>query len=370
LGTTLKIKQPESDNALQSIVHHLDEAGYDLRNCAKQGHEVTSVVYISSLLIMPNVVYNGVNLVDRIKYLANLTPNCICLIRTTTPEYFRGKMRLLQKAALNSLRTNCYVVVFSPYREFLNHAKFLLHYNFCLSEQVVHYGNFFGSTNLTGVGLGNPNPRKLGNFEEFAENRDLVKKAYKTSAYDRAYLKEILYMINYKAWLYTDSQYLIDHVSKHLKFLEDEINQSKITFGNSKMGACQKYLIATTSYNQTLAMLDDLPGKRLTERIIEKLVSKYPPESPFEIEAMSGSQNPDSLNDLGLSENSLEEVTDMSKHAIELATTLIKDTYQPVIRNTSQYFDQIEQKFFVDLKENHRKRAESLDIIIEPDKYR
>lgn len=364
----MKIKHPESNNALISLWKHLDDAQFVLTNCVAQNHEVTSVVYISSLLIMPNVTFGGVKLVDKITNLANLTPDCICLIRTTTPEYFRGKMKSLQKAALNSLRTKCYVVVFSPYKEFLNHAKFLIHYNFCMSEQVVHYGDFFGSTNFTGVGLGNSIIR--GNFEEYAES-DGIKKAYKTSSRDRAYLKEILYLINYKAWLYTDSQYLINHVSGHVRAMEELLRSEKQDPEFSKIGdAYQKYLASLTLYDQTLALLDDVPGKNLTVEIIDELTSKYSPTSPFEVEAMSGGLfSEESIRDLGFSENALKDSMEASNNALGLASTIIRERYQPKITNIREQFDEGERDFFEDLRKHHKERAEKLDTIISPSKY-
>jgi hypothetical protein len=362
----LKIKQPESDNALVSLCEHLDEAQFVLTNCVAQNHEVTSVVYISSLLIMPNVAFKGMRLVDRIINLANLTPDCICLIRTTTPEYFRGRMKTLQKIALNSLRTKCYVVVFSPYREFLNHAKFLIHYNFCMSEQVVHHDDFFGSTNFTGVGLGNSSMR--GNFEEYAES-DGVKKAYKTSSRDRRHLKEILSLINYKAWLYTDSQYLINHVSSHVEAIEELLGTQD--HESWRIGdAYQKYLASLTLYDQTLALLDDVPGKNLTAGIIDELTAKYSPTSPFEVEAMSGNlYSEEDIREMGFSENDLKDSTEANNNALRLASATIKARYQPKITNIKEQFDEGERGFLENLKRHHEKRAEKLDMIINPSKY-
>jgi len=356
----MKIKQPDSDNALVSLCTHIDEAQFTLRNCVAQSHEVVSVAYISSLLIMPNVAFRGIKLIDRIISLANLTPDCVCLIRTTTPEYFRGRMKALQKAALNSLRSKCYVVVFSPYGEFLNHAKFLVHYNVCLSEQVVHYGNFFGSTNFTGVGLGAPNMH--GNFEEFAENGG-VKHAYNMTTLDRKYLKEVLYLMNYKAWLYTDSKYLVDHVSGHIRAVEELIDQRKQESKYSKLDTYRKYLLSMTFYNQTLALLDDIPGKKLTSKMVEELVSSYPPENPFEIEAMSGNQNyEDSIRDLGFDEKSLREVVETSNDALRRALNMIRERYEPTIERIREYFDEREEKFFMDLEKHHVARVLKISI--------
>ncbi|MCW4000424.1 MAG: hypothetical protein NWE93_09305 [Candidatus Bathyarchaeota archaeon] len=364
----MKIKQPQSNDPIVSLWHHLDEAEFAFRNCAANKHNATSIIYASSLLIMPNVVLAGVRLIDRLVDIANLYPNCICLVRTTTPEYFRGRMRLLQKTALDTLRNKCYVVVFSPYREFLNHAKFLLYYNFCLSEQVVQYGTFFGSTNFTCVGLGR-NAAMRGNYEEFAESRDLVKKAYKTNSKDRDYLKEILYLINYKAWLYTDSKYLENHVSEHLKSIERLLAQEPVHYQYSETNRFRNYLLSTVSYNQTLALLDDIPGKRITEKIIEELTSVHPPEDPFEIEALSGNENlPDSLKGYGVVQN-YEDLTKNNIKALTLASNLIRERYLPKIHEIKQYADEREKELINDLEKNHSNRATNLESIINPSKY-
>jgi hypothetical protein len=364
----LKIKQPESNNALVSLYKHLDEAQFVSANCVAQNHEVTPVIYISSLLIMPNVALRGVKLIDKIINFANLTPSCTCLIRTTTPEYFQGRMKSLQKAALNLLRTNCYVVVFTPYGEFLNHAKFLIHYNFCMSEQVVHHGDFFGSTNFTAAGLGNSSIH--GNFEEYAES-DGVKKAYRTSSRDRAYLKEILYLINYKAWLYTDSQYLTDHVSKHVKAIESLLkNQEQDPRSSKLVDAYQKYLASLTLYDQTLALLDEVPGKNLTVEIIDELTSRYPLINPFEVEAMAGNEySEDVIRETGLNENNLKDLIEANSSALRLAIKAIDETYRPEMANIREQFDDGEREFFENLKKHHEERAQKLDVIINPMKY-
>jgi len=43
--------------------------------------------------------------------------------------------------------------------------------------------------------------------------------------------------------------------------------------------------------------------------------------------------------------------------------------YLPTISRISQHFDEPEQQFFVNLKENHKKRAENLEKIITPEKF-
>ena len=55
----MKIKQPHSDNALESLVNEIDHAHDRLTNCVSKNHDTTAVLYLSSLIIMPDVVFHG-----------------------------------------------------------------------------------------------------------------------------------------------------------------------------------------------------------------------------------------------------------------------------------------------------------------------
>lgn len=357
----MRIKEPDSDNALTSLWNQLDLAQDKLANCVTQNHDSTAVLYISSLIISPTVIFNGTKLLKKISDVISISPQrCICIVRTTTPKHFARApwMRILQQKSIDFLRDKCYVILYSKQREFLNHAKFFLHYHMCLSERIVHYGNFYGSTNLTQVGLGNPSNR--GNYEEYAANHRIK---YRLSSRDKSYLSEVLDLIRHKASLYTDSQYLSQYVSYHQRLLERLLHQARenpVRFSLRKL--YENYIDLQRMYLQTLAFLDEIPGKNLAQEIIEKLASFRLPASPFELEMMTFDPEYSELvlEDLDLSEDSLRVLTRESMDAIRNVAISIREEYQPAIGNISDYFDQKETTFVEFLMKNSEIHFEKL----------
>lgn len=365
----MKIKQPNSDNALESLWRQIDLARGRLANCATSNHDVTAVLYISSLIITPNVVFNGARLLDEISNLTNLSPRCICAIRTTTPQYFARApyMRTWQQRSIDFLRTRCYVIVYSPAHEFLNHAKFFMYYHVCFSENVVHFGNFYGSTNLTQRGLGNP--RNRGNYEEFVVRNGIK---YSLSRRDRFYLNEVLDLVKHKASLYTDPKYLAQFVSDHQDLLEGLLHQGlRSNPGFLMRELYEKYIDLLTIYNQTFALLGEIPGKKVTEEIARDLVSMRPPTNPFELEMMfiDPKYAEQVLEDLGLSENALKELIIESENAIRNASLSIREKYQPVIGKIEDYIDEKETVFLSFLKRNSKMHIENLKKTISLNEY-
>ena len=359
----MKIKNPDSDNALRSLFKQLDLAQRKLDNCVAQGHDFISVFYISSLIITPNVIFNGRKLLQEISNIAGLSPRCICVVRTTTPKHFPRGMRDWQRKSIDFLRDKCYVVVYSKKREFLNHAKFFIYYQVCFSENIVHYGKFHGSTNLTTSGLGNPYGR--GNYEQFMES-DGIK--YNLSRQDKLYLNEVLDLICHKALLYTDRQYLAKYVFYHQQTLESLFHSEfSNKFNFSLRTLYEKYMNTAMIYSQTFAFLDEIPGKKVTEEIVEKLSSLKSPMSPFEIEIMSVDPEYTEfvLEDLSLSENDLRSLIKEHVGAVENAFKLIKEIYQPAIKKIESFFDDKEVVFTKYLNENNKTHINNLEKIIE-----
>jgi len=358
----MRIKEPNSNNALQYLYEQLDLARKKLNNCVAQNHDAIAVLYISSLIITSNVIFNGRKLLEEISNIVALSPKCICVVRTTTPNYFPRGMKHWQKRSIDFLRDKCYVVVYSKKREFLNHAKFFVHYQVCFSENIVHFGIFHGSTNFTTLGLGNPHGR--GNYEQFMES-DGIK--YNLSRRDKLYLSEVLDLVRHKALLYTDRQYLAQQVSYHQKILEflsyQEFNND-FNFPQGKL--YEKYMNTAMIYNQTFAFLDEIPGKKLTEEIIKKLNFLRAPMNPFEIEMMS--VDPEYaeliLGNLDLSENALKESVKENISAIKNAHELIKEVYQPAIEKIENFLDEKEAAFLEYLNKNNKSHISNLERVI------
>jgi hypothetical protein len=361
----MRIKEPNSDNALESLMNEIDHAHDRLTNCISRNHDITAVLYFSSLVIMPDVVFNGRKLLDEISNTISVSPNCICVVRTTTPTYFPGHMRTRHKRAVDFLRNKCYVILYSKKTEFLNHAKFFIHYHVCQSEGNVHYGHFYGSTNLTQIGLGNP--RNKGNYEEFEAYHSIK---YKLSWSDKEYLKEVLELIIHKASLYTNRRYLAGHILDHERQLENLLGSVHSSEENSDPTLnefYESYVNLMVEYSQTFAMLDEIPGKRITNRIIEKLTQKTRPPDPLELEMMyiDPKYAESAAGDLGLSIESLMEAAERYKVAATDALTMLRNEYEPFIDKISDYFDEDEIKFSEFLKENNEKHVYSLRKIIE-----
>jgi len=361
----LRIKHSDSDNALQSLSNRLDSAQNRLNNCVAKGHDVIAAVYISTYTITPNVTHNGNKILDKIRNLASISPNCICLIRTASPSDFArtGWLRKLQQTSINYLRNNCYVVHYSRKRAFTNHAKFLLYFHVCFSENIIHYSEFFGSTNITQSGLGIAT-NKRGNYEEFM---DSSRPKYSLGSQNKAFLSEILDLIRYKTQLYSNPKYIAKNVNYHSSLLETLLERGKSILNGDilqkNIGSLFDFYSETEiAYNQTLALLDDIPGKRLTETIIESLFKIHLPMNPNELEMI--------ISEPGVSERvakDLDLTIEILKNRIAENTYLIRETrdmifenYEKNIYRIQEYYDETEKKFSDYLRINAEKHDDYL----------
>jgi len=226
----------------------------------------------------------------------------------------------------------------------------------------VHYGNFYGSTNLTQVGLGNPSNR--GNYEEYATNHRIK---YRLSGRDQSYLSEVLDLIRHKASLYTDAKYLSQNVLDHQRLLEHILHQALENPNRfSRRKLYENYTDLQRTYIQTLAFLDEIPGKNLTQKIIEKLASFWLPMSPSELEMMIVDPEYSELvlDDLDLSKDSIRGLTKESTEAVRNASISLKEEYQPAIENIDDYLDQKETVFLEFLKKNSEMHLKKLRQIM------
>lgn len=341
----------------------MDFAEDKLRNCVASNHDITAVFYISSLMIAPRVAFHGMRLLDKIDRIASLSPDCIFVVRTTAPSYFPSSMRKLQKKSIDFLRSRCYVTVYSPKREFLNHAKFYLHFHTCFSEKIVHYAYFYGSTNLTAKGLANPGGR--GNYEEYNASRNVK---YGFSSRDKEYLGEIFDIMTHRTSLYTSAKYLAQHVSGHLALLQSlQRGEKPQDSMPTNVAAFQSYLDSLALYNQTFALLEEIPGKQLTEAIVDSLSLIKPPANPFEIEMLSLLEDDAELplDALGYDDILKEWPAKEIEGATREASRLVAKEYEPAIERIESYMDEKEKTFLGLLRENKERRTGHMNRILE-----
>jgi len=309
------IKHPHSDNAAKNLCDLLQFTGERFNQCVRQGHQSISILYISSLIISPYVTCGNQSLIDKFVVLARMFPsNFICAVRTTAPSYFRGDMERVHKEAVDELRGNCYVLLFDRRGSgFLNHAKFFVYYHICLSEGIIYHWKYFGSTNITVDGLAFSVNRlgrltRLGNYEEFAVTKPRPKLALTRG--DVYYLNEVLDVITHKEALYTDTSYLEAFLRNHMITLENVIRYGQAVLSGSTLGELyEAYINVLAMYHQMIALLEELPGKRLTERQIREMTFAEPP-NPFELELLlpgDSSQAEEIAKELGLQGAELRE---------------------------------------------------------------
>jgi len=359
----MKIKQPDSDVALEKLWEITDQAKDRLRNCITKGHTTLSLLYISSLIVTDRVVFNGRRFLDQVSAIVNYSPqNVICAIRTMAPSHFgfSTSMRRLQDQAINFLKKNCYVSLYSKRGEFLNHAKFLLYYQVCFSERIIYHGKYYGSTNLTMVGLGRCG-RRPGNYEEFYARWERPK--YELSRSDGNYIREVLELITHKAHLYTDPLYLKEFLSTHVVRLKEILNHGeRILSGTTLSELYETFVDLQLAYNQTCALLEDAPGKKITSDLLEELLSLKLPISPFELEAtVTDISFIDLLShDPDFDEGKLRALIKEDLDVVRKAFNLIEERYARYADEVKYYLDDNEIAFLEFLKKNNKAHVEKL----------
>ncbi len=361
------IKYPDSDNAIRKLWELLDFTEDRFTNCVRSNHNALSVLYISSLIISPYVTYKGQTLIDRIRSFVDISPSrFICLVRTASPYNFPKNMRRYQEKAINRLRDKCYVVVYDSSHEFLNHAKFFVYYHICLSEQIVYGWRFYGSTNLTAAGLSSGSQNKIGNYEEFAARNPRPKLMLEPN--DIFYLNEVIDLLRHKKGLYTEARYLREFIEKYLmrsaQLLQDA---NKIVSGTTLGELYEAYVSLLFTYNRVLSFLDEIPGKRLTGKLVAEIEGIRPSVSVFELEAMLPTDAESAelaAKDLGLSDPQLRKEIRNYIYALEKINKVIKDKYVTVIDEIWKYFDEAEHRFVEFLEKNTEYHINTLSKIV------
>ena len=362
----MQIKYSNSDNALRSLWYIISFIEGRFNNCIGEKHNAITILHVSSLIITRRVSYNNVQLLDRIRDLISLSPrNFICLVRTTAPSYFHGNMKYLHNQAIDFLRDKCYVVLYDRKKEFLNHAKFFIFYHVCFSERVIYHGKYYGSTNLTQTGL-SYNSSRVGNYEEYNVTNPRPK--LNLSGADLFYLGEVLEQINHKENLYTDNNYLKSFLLEHLENINTILQRStKIISGTTLGELYEAYINLLISYNQTYALLDEIPGKKLTEEIKRKLMEIKPVTNPFELEVMipKDIKNAELLaEDLRLKDTELKKVINEHIEIVREAYKLINEEYLSILESVSEYLDEKERIFLDFIKSSSNYHRESIEKAI------
>jgi hypothetical protein len=122
-----------------------------------------------------------------------------------------------------------------------------------------------------------------------------------------------------------------------------------------------------TVYNQTYALLDEIPGKKLVEKLMGKLMEIKPAANPFELEVMI----PKDLNnaellaeDLGLKDTELRKAINEHVEIVREAYKLIKEEYLPRLGSLSEYFDEKERIFLEFIRSNSEYHRENIEKAI------
>jgi len=181
------IKQPSSNNALESVRQLIDEIVNRIQVCANgsrgQTHDFLSLLYISSYIMSKSAIKSaGISRALQNIMRSNAASNVICVVRVPAPPIFHNGMKNILEKAINELKSlGCYVKTFNAATNFqgtsttpsidigfINHAKFIVFYHFCFSENVYYHAKYYGSTNITIPGLATyTSGMRLGNYEEF-----------------------------------------------------------------------------------------------------------------------------------------------------------------------------------------------------------
>jgi len=251
--------------------------------------------------------------------------------------------------------------------EFLNHAKFLIYYHVCFSERVIHHGRYYGSTNLTTAGLAISRKLRRGNYEEYTIMAPREKVALHRR-YDGYYLKEVLSLISHKNKLYTNVKYLQQFLDDHVNILNSVLRNSRRVLHSTPIkDLFFTYLDMLLVHDLTYALLDEIPGKKLTNSLIEELEKVKPPINIFELEMLlptSGIDEKIITEELGLDAGILKDEISYFIHILEREVRICKIYLSKVIKwerfVIHEYFDDIEQEYVNFLKENFREHEKKL----------
>jgi hypothetical protein len=196
------------------------------------------------------------------------------------------------------------------------------------------------------AGLSNRSGRYKGNYEEF--NKTGPYPRLYLSRNDLFYLNEIINLINHRVSLYTDIQYLRRYLSNHLVAMRSAINRGYRTLSGTTLGELyEAYIDLLVVHNQTYSMLEDIPGKRLTNKLKEELEKIKPPTNPFELEMMLPFTKEDSellVEFLKLDEISLRKLLKQYINIIDFSYKLLKTSYLKSLEEIEEIKEYLDAK--------------------------
>lgn len=358
------IKQPYDNIALCGLLNAMNSLRNRVKNCVDNKHKTLTIIYVSSFVITEEGLdkpYQGKSILNILETILNSSPSSIvCILRTSSPAVL-GKIGPIHKKAINLLRSKCYVMLYGRvhshsrgYGVFSNHAKFILGYHYCFSENAFHHMRYYGSTNLTLAGLAYYSKHNLGNYEEFylSPVRRYPPQCLPIHKY---YLDEACRIVADVNNLYSDKQFLRKYVNTHLTEFQNLLETiEKVVKGTTKAQLFQSYVELQAIYLQVLSFISDLPGKKFTSDVIEGVTNEVKPPSPLEVEVMLTDDEKDAeeiADLLNLSEGRLRD--ECMKYLNIIRRTLNSMKGYP-IDNIERYYDDIENKFNIFLRENGR----------------
>ncbi|MGB9734394.1 MAG: hypothetical protein ACPL2E_07375 [Conexivisphaera sp.] len=323
------IKEPWEKNAYEAFTQLLGKV-----STPPPCPDYFSLTYISSLIIS-----NSRSVLDKlVKHLPQWGPRELCLIRTNAPSYFQGRMKSMQREAVDRLKERCYVVLYNPRREFLNHAKFLIHYKVCPGECLVVSYRYYGSTNFTVAGLAHP-PERSGNYEEYAVSSRNRWRIF--DCRDAFYVRELLELLQHKLNQVLESKYVARLLNKHVKYLQKTLWGIKSNLehsrGESRGPLYAAYVSSLAARYMTLALAHDLPGTPEVVKLRERLEG-WPPElGVFEVEAMTPWDEEDAgamAESLGLNQDTLRREAEAEGKALRSYMGALKDLRKAISRES------------------------------------
>jgi len=345
------IKYPRSRSPLLYVCSLISQLEREVANENK-----TALLYMSSLLFSNHVSCdNGRDILSWISELASRhRERFICVARATAPSYFSGGMQYTAREGIDTLRNGCYVTVYDRRDGFLNHAKFIVSYivNGRPFYRTVYRARYYGSTNFTLRGLAHDS-NGFGNYEEYMV--DLALKH--PGCGDDLYFREMLNIIQHIRDNYTQPESVLRTIYYHIRRLRYMSAWGyKIATGTTLGELFTAYVNLLVANNRTYALLEDLPGRKLTQDLIRKLAEEIPPYNPFELEAIScdekHAEHVASLLELD-KEKLRSLVLELSEKkilkSIETLTSYASVIEKRGIKGLEPYFDEIEKSFMESL---------------------
>jgi hypothetical protein len=372
----LIIKQANDKIALERLLRLVNQVVEKSLKCKKRNHPSLTLIYISSYMISLSGISEPYDsslksLKDTINTAAVTCPErFICILRTSSPVIFGNKtLRDLQASGINAFRPYCYTKVYER-GLLVNHAKFVISYHFCFDEEIVDYGNYYGSTNLTRAGLCGknyevfhaPDYLKTFNYRQFTRRK-----------YHKYYIRDAYRVVNERVTLYYYPEKLKQHVDKHMSIFESILGQiSRVIKHTPIVDLYNAFIEVQRLYLEVLSFIDDLPGRQITSQIINKIEStvEVSPPNVIELEMLETTDENiirRAIDLLKLSEGDLKEITRKYIKAVESALKIFKDTYDP--KHIEKYYDDFEMIFVKRLREYSKHHRELLRNILEGSPY-